>query len=199
MFMANQLRRTALGLILLSFVVGCQAAQPADRDALRVVEETSMTAAPTVKYPLQGMAPELVGDTWLNAEAPLRLADLQGSVVLLEMWTFGCINCRNTLPAVKEWHSRYADQGLVVIGNHYPEFDYEADLENLKQAVADLDITYPVVQDNAGENFLAYRSRYWPTLYLIDKQGRLRYTHIGEGAYDETEQAIATLLSEDPR
>lgn len=158
-----------------------------------------MTAAPTVKYPLQGMAPELVGDTWLNAEAPLRLADLQGSVVLLEMWTFGCINCRNTLPAVKEWHSRYADQGLVVIGNHYPEFDYEADLENLKQAVADLDITYPVVQDNAGENFLAYRSRYWPTLYLIDKQGRLRYTHIGEGAYDETEQAIATLLSEDPR
>ena len=149
--------------------------------------------------PLQGMAPELVGDTWLNAEAPLRLADLQGSVVLLEMWTFGCINCRNTLPAVKDWHARYAGQGLVVIGNHYPEFDYEADLENLKQAVADLDITYPVVQDNAGENFLAYRSRYWPTLYLIDKQGRLRYTHIGEGAYDETEHAIATLLSEDPR
>ena len=199
MFMANPLRRPVLGLILLAFVAGCQSAQPADQDGLTVVEETSMTAAPTVKYPLQGMAPELVGDTWLNAEAPLRLADLQGSVVLLEMWTFGCINCRNTLPAVKDWHARYAGQGLVVIGNHYPEFDYEADLENLKQAVADLDITYPVVQDNAGENFLAYRSRYWPTLYLIDKQGRLRYTHIGEGAYDETEQAIATLLSEDPR
>ncbi len=199
MFMANPLRRPVLGLILLAFVAGCQSAQPADQDGLTVVEETSMTAAPTVKYPLQGMAPELVGDTWLNAEAPLRLADLQGSVVLLEMWTFGCINCRNTLPAVKDWHARYAGQGLVVIGNHYPEFDYEADLENLKQAVADLDITYPVVQDNAGENFLAYRSRYWPTLYLIDKQGRLRYTHIGEGAYDETEHAIATLLSEDPR
>jgi thiol-disulfide isomerase/thioredoxin len=199
MFVANPLRRPVLGLILLAFVAGCQVAQPADQEPLTVGEETSMSAAPTVKYPLQGMAPELVGDTWLNAEAPLRLADLQGRVVLLEMWTFGCINCRNTLPAVRDWHARYADQGLVIIGNHYPEFDYEADLGNLKQAVADLDITYPVVQDNAGENFLAYRSRYWPTLYLIDKQGRLRYTHIGEGAYDETEQAIATLLSEGTR
>lgn len=152
--------------------------------------------AATIEFPVLGPAPELVGDTWLNTSAPLRLADLAGRVVLLEMWTFGCSNCRNTLSTLADWQARYADGGLVVIGNHYPEFAYEADLANLQQAVAELDIRYPVVQDNAGENFRAFGSRYWPTLYLIDKQGRLRYTHIGEGAYTETERAILTLLAE---
>ena len=90
----------------------------------------------------------------------------------------------------------YAERGLVVIGNHYPEFGFERDLDNLRAAVVELDVPYPVVQDNDGATWRAYRTRYWPTLYLIDKRGDLRYTHIGQGAYDETEAAIRSLLSE---
>lgn len=97
---------------------------------------------------------------------------------------------------MKEWHAKYADQGLVIIGNHFPEFAHETDLNNLKKAVADLQILYPVAQDNAGKTWDAYRTRYWPTFYLIDKNGHLRYTHIGEGRYAETEAAIQALLAE---
>ena len=100
------------------------------------------------------------------------------------------------IPSLREWHQEYQDQGLVVIGNHYPEFDYEADLDNLKQALHELEISYPVAVDNDRKTWNAYRNRYWPTLYLIDKQGHIRYVHIGEGAYQETEQAIVDLLSE---
>ncbi|MFZ5880255.1 MAG: redoxin domain-containing protein [Chloroflexota bacterium] len=100
------------------------------------------------------------------------------------------------IPSLREWHSKYKDQGLVVIGNHYPEFDYESDLDNLKEAVARNQIEYAVAQDNDGATWQAYNNRYWPTLYLIDKHGRLRYVHIGEGAYSETEAAIQSLLVE---
>lgn len=189
--------RLILGLVALS-VLGASCAPAGVGPGATATGSDPNTAPPaTIEYPVMGEAPELVGEVWLNAAAPLRLADLRGKVVLLEMWTFGCINCRNTLPAVIAWHERFASAGLVVIGNHYPEFAYEEDLENLRRAVGDLGITYPVVQDNAGTNFLAYESRYWPTLVLIDKAGRVRYRHIGEGAYDETERAIEALLSED--
>jgi peroxiredoxin len=97
---------------------------------------------------------------------------------------------------LREWHNTYKDQGLVIIGNHYPEFSHEHDLENLQNAITELDIPYPVAQDNNGATWRAYKNRYWPTLYLIDKQGRIRYTHIGEGAYQETEIAIQSLLAE---
>jgi hypothetical protein len=100
------------------------------------------------------------------------------------------------IPSLREWHEKYAPEGLVVIGNHYPEFEYESDLQNLKQAVESLDVPYAVAQDNDGETWRAYHNRYWPTLYLIDKQGRIRYTHIGEGGYPETEAAIQALLAE---
>ena len=100
------------------------------------------------------------------------------------------------IPSLREWHKEYADNGLVVIGNHYPEFSYEEDLDNLKQAVVELAIPYAVLRDNNGLNWRAYNNRYWPTLYLIDKQGILRYVHIGEGRYDETERAIQALLNE---
>ena len=143
-----------------------------------------------------GPAPELSSEIWINSDQPLRLAQLRGKVVLLEMWTFGCYNCQNTLPAVKDWHARYADRGLVIIGNHYPEFSYERDLSNLKEAVQRSGILFPVAQDNEGITWRAYGNRYWPTMYLIDKRGHLRYTHIGEGAYATTEQAIQTLLAE---
>ncbi len=97
---------------------------------------------------------------------------------------------------MKEWHNTYEDQGLIVIGNHYPEFNHEHDLNNLKAALIRLDVPYPVAQDNEGNTWRAYNNRYWPTLYLIDKWGSIRYSHIGEGAYPETEAAIQTLLAE---
>ena len=100
------------------------------------------------------------------------------------------------IPSLREWHTKYAGQGLVIIGNHFPEFGYEADLQNLEDAVARLDIQYPVAQDNDGETWQAYNNSYWPTLYLIDKQGHIRYIHIGEGAYKQTEAAIQALLAE---
>jgi thiol-disulfide isomerase/thioredoxin len=143
-----------------------------------------------------GEAPELTNEVWLNTEGPLRLADLRGQVVLLEMWTFDCINCRNVIPALSGWHEAFAEQGLVIIGNHYPEFRHEASLENLQAAVARLGIAYPVAQDNDGATWNAYNNHFWPTMYLIDKQGHLRYRHIGEGRYAETEAAIQALLAE---
>jgi thiol-disulfide isomerase/thioredoxin len=143
-----------------------------------------------------GPAPELMNDTWLNVDSPLRLADLHGKVVIVEMWTFGCINCQHVMPSLKEWHAKYKDQGLVIIGNHFPEFSYEADLANLKDAIARNDIQYAVAQDNDGATWKAYKNNYWPALYLIDKQGHIRYVHIGEGRYKETEENINALLEE---
>lgn len=157
-------------------------------------EDTFADAA--IDLPDFGPAPELNTDTWLNTDQVLRLADLKGKVVLLEMWTFACINCKNVVPSLKDWHSRYVDEGLVIIGNHYPEFSFEAELENLEQALIDQGIEYAVTQDNEGKNWRAYENRYWPTLYLIDKTGRIRYKHIGEGNYETTEKVIKQLLAE---
>lgn len=175
-------------LVLLLFLTACATV-------------TSSTVEPVMpifnaSYPDLGPAPELTNDTWLNVDAPLRLADLRGKVVALEMWTFGCYNCKNVIPSLKSWHDSYVDQGLVIIGNHYPEFSFEEDLGNLKAAVADYGIEYAVAQDNNGKTWRSYENRYWPTLYLIDKRGHIRYIHIGEGRYEETEAAIQALLAE---
>lgn len=97
---------------------------------------------------------------------------------------------------MREWQKTFADQGLVIIGNHYPEFNHEKELNNVKEAVRDLEIDYAVALDNEGKTWQAFRNRYWPTLYLIDKSGRIRYMHIGEGQYEETEKAIQALLAE---
>jgi thiol-disulfide isomerase/thioredoxin len=150
-----------------------------------------------VDLPDLGEAPELNNEVWLNTDRPIRLADVRGKVVVLDMWTFGCINCRNVIPSLRDWHSKYAEEGLIVIGNHYPEFDYERDVNNLQDAIQRLDVPYAVAQDNDGATWQAYRTRYWPTLFVIDKRGHLRYTHIGEGAYAETERVIQELLKED--
>lgn len=147
------------------------------------------------QYPDLGPAPELVNQVWLNSQ-PLRLADLRGKVVLLDMWTFDCINCQHVVPYVEGWYQKYAAQGLVAIGNHFPEFDYERDLGNLNAAVQRLGITYPVAQDNDGATWNAYHNEYWPTLYLIDKRGRIRLMNIGEGNYAAIEDAITALLKE---
>lgn len=180
-------------LFLLTWIafllVGC-ASQQSEAQA------ADISAPKTASLPDLGSAPELTNETWLNVDAPLRLADLRGKVVLIEMWTFGCINCQNVMPALKDWYAKYKDQGFVIIGNHYPEFAYEEDLTNLRDAVARFEIQYPVTQDNDGITWRAYQNRYWPTLYLIDKQGHIRYVHIGEGRYKETEENIKALLEE---
>lgn len=158
--------------------------------------QTDSAMSKLTSLPDLGPAPELTNDTWLNVDAPLRLANLRGKVVIVEMWTFDCINCQHVMPALKEWHSQYKEAGLVIIGNHFPEFSYERDLENLKTAVVQNDIQYAVAQDNNGATWQAYKNIYWPALYLIDKQGHIRYIHIGEGNYKETEQNIQALLAE---
>jgi thiol-disulfide isomerase/thioredoxin len=157
---------------------------------------TSFAKISSASLPDLGPAPELKSSTWLNTESPLKLADLRGKVVGLEMWTFACINCQHVMPYLKDWYARYKDQGFVLIGNHFPEFSYEADLTNLKKAIADDGILYPVAQDNNAATWDAYSNSYWPSLYLIDKRGHIRYVHIGEGAYDEIESNIKLLLAE---
>lgn len=140
-------------------------------------------------------APELAGGNWINS-APLKLKDLRGRVVLIEFWTFACYNCRNTVPFVKGWDDRYREKGLTIIGVHSPEFDEEKNIENLRREVTSLGITYPVVTDNDYQTWNAYKVEAWPTIFLLDKQGRIRWTHVGEGNYDDTEQRIQKLLAE---
>jgi thiol-disulfide isomerase/thioredoxin len=140
-------------------------------------------------------APDLATGEWINSE-PLKLRDLRGRVVLLEFWTFGCYNCRNTLPYIKGWHDRYHDKGLTVVGVHSPEFDEERKVENLRRAVASLGISYPIVTDNDYQTWNAYKVEAWPTIFLLDKQGRVRWMHVGEGDYDEAERLIQKLLAE---
>jgi cytochrome c biogenesis protein CcdA/thiol-disulfide isomerase/thioredoxin len=142
------------------------------------------------------MAPPMTGAThWLNSP-PLDDSMLRGKVVLVDFWTYSCINCLRTLPYLKAWDEKYRAQGLVIIGVHAPEFAFEKDLHNVQHAVRELGITYPVALDNEYAIWNAYRNEYWPAHYLIDAQGRIRHQHFGEGAYRETELMIQILLKE---
>lgn len=161
-------------------------------------KETDMkpTVLNTLALPKGPAAPDLVpGGEWFNSE-PLTLADLKGKVVLVDFWTYSCINCQRTLPYLKTWWEKYHDKGLVIIGVHSPEFEFEKDPKNVAKALADFGITYPVVQDNDFATWKAYRNQYWPAKYLVDAEGFIRYTHFGEGQYDKTEETIQTLLEE---
>ena len=142
------------------------------------------------------LAPELTQISgYINTE-PLTLADLRGKVVLVDFWTYSCINCIRTIPYLNAWHEKYADDGLVIVGVHAPEFEFEKDPGNVRVAVEKFEIEYPVAQDNDKGTWKAYENRYWPRKYLIDNEGYIRYDHIGEGAYAETEKVIQSLLSE---
>ncbi len=141
--------------------------------------------------------PDFTGATkWLNSE-PLSLnANLKGKVVLVDFWTYSCINCIRTLPYITDWYSKYKDKGLVIIGVHAPEFEFEKVESNVTKSMKDFKIEYPVVQDNDFAIWKSYRNQYWPAHYLIDARGHLRATHFGEGAYAETESQIQQLLKE---
>lgn len=147
-------------------------------------------------YPVYGPAAELRSDVWLNSDSSLRLADLRGQVVLLMFWGFLCPPCMPVLTNVNDWHDTYADQGLIVIGIHTPNVPPERSYERLVAALDDLDIAYPVAQDNDLLTWRSYGQEVWPTIYLIDKRGYLRYQQVGEGGYTETEAAILALLAE---
>jgi cytochrome c biogenesis protein CcdA/thiol-disulfide isomerase/thioredoxin len=140
-------------------------------------------------------------DLWLNTESgePLSLASLRGKVVLVDFWTYSCINCLRTLPHLKAWDDAYRRAGLVIVGVHSPEFAFERVPGNVRSAVNRLGIRYPVALDNGFRTWNAYRNQYWPAKYLIDRTGRVRYTHFGEGAYRETEETIRQLLGEGVR
>jgi len=140
-------------------------------------------------------APKIANQTWLNSE-PKSMADLKGKVVLVEFWTFACYNCRNVEPYVKDWHKKYSSQGLVVIGVHSPEHDYEYEIEKVKRHIRENGIQYAIAIDNDFTTWDRYGNRYWPAFYLIDKQGIIRYTRFGEGAYAQTEKQIQALLAE---
>ena len=142
----------------------------------------------------QVRAPE-IGRVWLNS-SPLSLRQLRGKVVLIDFWDYTCVNCIRTLPYLQAWHERYHDKGLVVIGVHTPEFTFAQYESNVERGVREFGLTYPVVVDSNYELWKAFANRYWPTKYLIDKDGYLRYAHFGEGSYVETESAIQELLRE---
>lgn len=142
-----------------------------------------------------GKAPEIQGIiNWINSP-PLSLMQLQGKVILIDFWTYSCINCLRTLPYIEKWYADYKDKGFLVIGVHTPEFEFEKDPQNVAEAAARLGILYPIAQDNDYKTWNAYKNHYWPAHYLIDQKGQIRMIHFGEGAYADTENAIRELLA----
>ena len=143
-----------------------------------------------------GLAPEFAGlSQWFNSE-PLTITGLRGKVVLVDFWAYSCLNCVHTLPYLKQWHEKYKDKGLVIVGIHSPEFDFEKQPENVKAALEKQGLAYPVALDNEHSTWDAFQNQGWPHHYLVDKDGVIRYHHLGEGGYEETEKAIQALLGE---
>ncbi len=149
-----------------------------------------------IHLPIEGELPSLSGATaWLNS-SPLSAADLRGKVVLIDFWTYTCINWLRTLPYVRAWADKYRDHGVVVIGVHSPEFSFEHDLENVRRAAKDMRIEYPIAIDNDYAIWSAFNNHYWPALYFVDAQGRIRHHHFGEGEYEQSEMILQQLLAE---
>jgi thiol-disulfide isomerase/thioredoxin len=155
---------------------------------------TTTTAAP--EPPMLGQALALSDlDGWLQTDIS-ALDDLHGQVVIVWFWTFGCYNCKNTIPYLQDIYAQYHDKGLEIVGVHSPEFDYERDPDSILTAAQDLGVTWPIALDTDRHNFHAWQGSpaYWPRTYVLDQDGLIRFDHVGEGAYDELEQTVATLL-----
>ena len=149
-----------------------------------------------LREPIASSSPDFTGiELWINSR-PLDMAALRGKVVLVDFWTYSCINCIHTMPYVKQWYERYRDQGLVVVGVHTPEYGYERLPGNVRDAVKRFGITYPVALDNRYRTWAAFGNHYWPAVYLIDRSGRVVYRHFGEGDYTQTENRIRQLLEQ---
>jgi thiol-disulfide isomerase/thioredoxin len=161
-----------------------------------VTPHPTPTLVPVAIIPDLGRAPEIENEIWLNTDSPQPLASLKGKVVLVEFWTFGCINCQHVMPYLDSWYDTYKGDDFTIVGVHYPEFSYEENVDNVRDAAARFGIEYPIAIDNDGKTWRAYEQRFWPTRYLVDKNGNIRYKHIGEGAYAETEALIQALMAE---
>jgi thiol-disulfide isomerase/thioredoxin len=170
--------------------LGYQLASCASRPSVSKIITPDAIAMSTNRLPeFQGIS------EWIDSK-PIITKDLLGKVVLVQIWTFACINCQRTLPSVVGWNQKYAAKGLQIVGIHTPEFPFERDSKNIRLAIAKHGITYPVGVDNDFQTWKAYKNEYWPHLFLADRQGIIRYDHIGEGAYDETENKIRALLAQ---
>ena len=182
------------------------AAVPAATTTSTVPATTTTTVAPTTTttFPtpevLEEVHPPLVDiDGWLQSDVE-TLEELRGKVVVVEFWTFGCYNCKNRIPYTQEMYAKYRDQGMEIVGIHSPEFKYEEDVDNIKKALIDLGVTWPVALDTRRRTFWEWQAggtAYWPRTYVLDREGRVRFDHIGEGKYRELEQTVAFLLSEE--
>lgn len=160
------------------------------------VAEPAPATAPPLALPIEGMLPELAGaTTWLNSP-PLSAQSLRGKVVLIDFWTFACVNCQRALPYVRAWAEKYKNQGLVVIGVHSPEFAFERKVDNVKRAARELGLGFPIAVDNDFAIWRSFSNRYWPAHYFVDARGRIRFHHFGEGEYERSEQVIRQLLDE---
>ena len=183
----NRDRRSFLGIAAVALAAaglgaGCAKAQ-------------SSTTQPPAALPTEGNLPSFGTTEWLNSAA-LTGADLRGKVVLVQFWTYTCINWLRTLPYVRGWAEKYKDQGLVVIGVHTPEFSFEHNIDNVRQAARYMQLKYPIAIDNDYTIWDAFSNHYWPALYFVDAQGKIRHHHFGEGAYEESERVIQQLLNE---
>jgi thiol-disulfide isomerase/thioredoxin len=186
-----------------SVIAGCgkMSGDNSSSSAMKPIVPSPVITSPLVSPALAAkpsgrQIPEIQGiEAWLNSD-PIKLSEQKGKVILLQFWTFGCINCQRTLPSIIKWHKDYASQGLLVVSVHAPELAFERSINNVKKAVQQRGITYPVAIDSNFTTWKAFDNQYWPHLFLADRQGILRYDHVGEGAYDQTEQKIRELLSE---
>ena len=163
--------------------------------------KTATPAPAPIQMEVQATAPLLQNKSdfyglgpWINSEPIGSLDDLRGRIVLLEFWTFGCVNCAQSLPYVQQWHEKYKDQGLTIIGIHSPEFAYERKFENVQKSVEEKGLTFPIALDNEFETWRSFNNRFWPTLYLLNTEGEVVYKHTGQGNYEETEAQIKALL-----
>ena len=179
-----------------NFVPSVQAVQEGNDDNNDTTTTTIKKAQFSIDKSQFKKAPEFDRVTGFINTKPISLADLKGKVVLVDFWTYSCINCIRTIPYLVDWNEKYADKGLVIVGVHAPEFEFEKNIDNVKAAVQKFGIKYPVIQDNDKGTWNAYQNQYWPRKYLVDNEGYIRYDHIGEGGYAETEKVIQSLLQE---
>ena len=194
-------------MVLALVVLGLAAARfdlgPADESTEVAASEGAATSPDPVLAeapPVLGQAAELTNiDGWVNSDAS-GLGTYSGQVRIVQFWTFGCFNCKNTLPHLKGIYNRWQPQGLEIVGVHAPEFDHEADPNNISKAVAELGVTWPVALDTSKTNFRSWQGdrRFWPRTYVLDQSGNIRFDHIGEGAYDELEATVSYLIQNGP-
>jgi thiol-disulfide isomerase/thioredoxin len=188
-----------VGAVGASFALDGSDATPASSvDAAPALDATSTTIA-VPDLPDRGAHPALVDiDEWLQSDVT-SLEELQGKVVAVQFWTFGCSNCRATLPHMQELYEKYQDQGFEIVGIHAPEFSYEAEVANITDAAAELGVTWPIALDPTKRTFHSWQegpTAHWPRVYLLDREGHIRYDHIGEGRYAQTDAAVQALLAE---